>query len=501
MSKIVGIDLGTTYSAIAVIGDTGKPEIKAPKEDGIGNLFPSYVLLEEDGTLKVGETARKQAGIPEDGAEVVGYRFKRFMGTQKTFAIRDKNFTPTELSAAVLKKIKQDFEAQNGKISEAVITIPANFANEAREATLEAAKIAGLNVNYIINEPTAAALYYVHKMAKEGTLLQGKYAIYDLGGGTFDITIAKIEGQEVEVLATSGIHELGGIDFDEEFRKLVFKKYESKSGEQADEEDFDLYDADSNKRSLSTRDKCRPKCVRPVDVSRTEFEERISGRIAQTVMECENALDEAKCGVDEIQEILLVGGSTRIPAIHESIKKVFGKEPIGTANVDESVALGAAIYAGMKCDQSLLTDVQKSSLKKVVLQEITAKFFGTSAVVLNEAKGEKEIQNTTIIRRGERIPCSKTETYHTGHEGQTTVRCDVLESANEETDLKFTKKLAEVKLSLPPGRPANQPIEVTFSYDENQTMHCSFKDVETGEMKKVTVHIKGKDSIEDFVVE
>lgn len=252
MGKVVGIDLGTTYSAIAVISETGKPEIKPPLKGGLGNLTPSYVLAEEDGTLKVGDVARKAVG----GLDAVARRFKREMGTSKTYSLHGREFTPTELSAAVLKKIKQDFESQEGEISEAVISIPANFANEAREATLEAARSVGLDVENIVNEPTAAALYYIWRLAQDGkTLEPGKYAIYDLGGGTFDITIVEVNGQNVEVVATNGIHKLGGVDFDEALRSIVFERFEEETGEKCDEYDYLPYDAEEDKKSLSERER------------------------------------------------------------------------------------------------------------------------------------------------------------------------------------------------------------------------------------------------------
>ena len=506
MGKVVGIDLGTTYSAIAVISETGKPEIKPPLKGGVGNLTPSYVLAEEDGTLRVGDVARKAAGI-QHGA--VAYRFKREMGTSMTYSLHGREFTPTELSAAVLKKIKQDFESQEGEISEAVISIPANFANGAREATLEAARSVGLDVRNIVNEPTAAALYYIWRLSQEGkTPKPGKYAVYDLGGGTFDITIVEVNGQNVEVVATNGIHKLGGVDFDEALQGIVFEKFERETGEECDKDDYRLYDAEGDKRSLSEIEKVEARVgSKPVELIRAAFEERISPLIVQTVMECENSLEEAGCGPEDIRDVFLVGGSTRLLAVQEAVRRVFGKEPKFTVNVDEAVVLGATLYAGMKSHSDSLSVTQKASLRKLVLQERTSRFFGLVARIRNETTGQRERQNSIIIRKGEQIPCSQTQYYQTAQDGQTGVSCKVTESKTEETDLKFVKVTAETTLPLPPGRPAGQRIEVTYSYDENQVMHAAFKDVETGEERKLELRLEGDQSdrqgisIEEIVVE
>lgn len=502
MGKVVGIDLGTTYSAIAVISETGKPEIKPPLKGGVGNLTPSYVLAEEDGTLVVGETARKAAGTPD---AAVAYRFKREMGTSKTYSLHGRDFTPTELSAAVLKKIKQDFESQEGEISEAVISVPANFANEAREATLEAAQSVGLDVrNNIVNEPTAAALYYIWRFSQDGkTPEPGKYAVYDLGGGTFDITIVEVNGQNVEVVATNGIHKLGGVDFDAALRDIGFEKFEEKVGEKCDEYDYIPFDAEGDKKSLSEREKVKSRIGgKPVELARVAFEERISGLIAQTVMECEGSLEEAGCGPEDIRDVFLVGGSTRVPAVREAVRKVFGKEPKSTVNVDEAVALGAALYAGMKSHS--LTDVQQAKIRNLALQEITSQFFGIVTFDWNESTERRELRNSIIIRKGEQIPCSRTENYYTSTDGQTQVKCRVTESKEEETDPKFVTVKAERMLQLPPGRPAGQRIEVTYSYKEDQTLHAFFKDVETGEEQKLKMGDQPDRqgiSIEEIVVE
>lgn len=249
MSSFIGIDLGTTFSAVAYIDATGRPTIVYNKEGH--NITPSCVTETETGGMLVGEQARKTWGISPDKAAA---RFKRDMGTSIAHTINGSDFTPTQLSTFVLKKLVQEAEDSIGTISEAVVTIPANFSSEAREATMAAAKSAGLNVNYIINEPTAAALYYAFK---NGTDLHGHYAVYDLGGGTFDVSIIHVNGQDVSVVATNGISKLGGNDFDAALKEIVAKKYKAATGEEMDPYDFTSNDAEEEKSLCLKRIKFR----------------------------------------------------------------------------------------------------------------------------------------------------------------------------------------------------------------------------------------------------
>ncbi|MBT5226314.1 MAG: Hsp70 family protein, partial [Proteobacteria bacterium] len=342
MGAYVGIDLGTTFSAISHIDDTGRPTILHNAEEQ--NITPSCVAF-YDGEIHVGETARKAWGIDVDN---VAARFKRDMGSTKTFGLDGKEFSPTELSAAVLKKLKSDAEDQIGEITEAVVTTPANFSQEAREATMAAAKQAGLNVKYIINEPTAAALYYAFKSGDE---LSGIYAVYDLGGGTFDVSVIQVSGQDVDVLASNGVARLGGDDFDHACQEIVSKKHQEEHGSELEGDDYLINDAEEEKKSLSSRKRVTAKVGRQViEVRREEFEDAISHLVAQTEMLCEATIEEAGVEVSDIRGVFLAGGSTRIPAVQESIKRVFGQEPISTVNVDEVVALGAALYAAYKSD-------------------------------------------------------------------------------------------------------------------------------------------------------
>lgn len=498
MKSFIGIDLGTTFSAVATIDETGRPII-VHNIDGT-NITPSCVT-EQDGVFVVGEFARKTLSTAPDKA---AGRFKRDMGTSRIYKIHSRELTPTDLSALVLKKLVKDAEESIGEIGEAVVTIPANFSNEARDATMTAAKMAGLNVKYIINEPTAAALYYSFK---HGEKLHGNYVVYDLGGGTFDVSVIKVIGHDVEVLASNGVAKLGGDDFDTKMRDLVAKKYKELSGLGFDSDDYTKNDAEEDKKSLSKRQSVTIKVNRQlVDVTREEFEEEISALVAQAEMLCEATLDEAGINAKEVSAVLLAGGSTRIPLVRESIIRVFGKEPTSSANVDEVVALGAALYAAYKGDQSVLSAAQKNAIQKIKVAESTTKCFGTLSMDHDETRDQLKLSNTVLIFKGEKIPCSVTESFFTAVDGQETVKCRLTESTAPETDPRFVKIVWEGDLKLPPGRPQGQEIEVTFSYDDNQMMKCSFVDVATGRKTEVDLSMSSTESgsvnnIDKFLVE
>ena len=488
MTAFIGIDLGTTFSAVATIDETGRPIIVANRDGK--NITPSCVT-EEDGVVEVGEHARKTWGSTPDRAAA---RFKRDMGTSKTHSIGGHQFSPAELSTFVLKKLLKDTLQAIGPVGEAVVTIPANFAHEAREATMAAATAAGLNVKYIINEPTAAALYYAFKT---GETLSGIYAVYDLGGGTFDVSIIRVDGQDVEVLASNGVSRLGGDDFDDILLGIVAKKYKQATSDDLEADDFTKNDAEEEKISLSGRKRTTAKAGRElIDIRREEFEEAISSKVTQAEMICESTIHEAGIEASDVRGVFLAGGSTRIPLVQESIRRVFKQEPISSVNVDEVVSLGAALYAAYKGD--------KSSLSKV--SESTNMCFGTISIGHDAARDEAKLANSILIRKGDKIPCSVTESFFTVYDGQTGVNCRVTQSTAPETDLRFVKVIWEGELQLPPDREANQEIKVTFAYDENQIMLCSFLDVATGRETEIDLSMasSGKgasEAIDKFIVE
>jgi len=501
MGNFIGIDLGTTFSAVAMIDEVGRPSIVYNDEGD--NLTPSCVYIDHEyNSVIVGKEAYR-VWKASNGKEAAT-RFKRDMGTGRLYSVKGKEFTPITLSSLLLKKLYKDVTAKLGSIDEIIVTIPANFSNAAREATMRAAKEAGLNVEYIINEPTAAALFYAYQ---NGGSLNGTFAIYDLGGGTFDVSLIKVSGTSVEVLNSNGVSRLGGDDFDLCLYQIIQKKYKDQTGEDFEDGDYTLGDAEDDKKSLSKRKKIIIHIARKIiEVTREEFEEAISSRVTQAEMLCETTLDEAGVKVDDIDQVLLAGGSTRIPYVRESIKRAFNQEPISPANVDEVVALGAALYAVFKGDESKLNEAQKRTINKLELNEITGKCFGTTALCFEENRRKEELQNVTLIKKNTNIPCSVTKTFYTIGDGQTRVRCDVTESISIEKDPKFITTIWEGELDLPPGRPAGQKIEVSFSYDINQTMKCSYLDISSGIKAEVNLEIASTVSqddidINEFVVE
>jgi molecular chaperone DnaK len=491
MSAVIGIDLGTSFSAVAIIDETGRPKI-IPNKDGAA-LTPSCVVEASEGVIEVGEFARRQWG---NAPETAAARFKRDMGTSAKFAISGKLFTPTQLSTFVLKKLVSDAAKSVGPIKEAVITIPANFAHEAREATLAAAKAAGLHVKHIINEPTAAALYYAFKYGRE---MDGIFAVYDLGGGTFDISIIRVSGHDVEVLATNGIAKLGGDDFDSALQRLVQKKFWSQTGKDLPADEFTKNSAEEHKKSFSSRKQITIRAAR-------EFEEAISSLVTQAEMLCEATLEEAAIDVSDVRAVLLAGGSTRVPLVRESVERVFQQNATSAENVDEVVALGAALYSAYKTERAALSPAQRSAVARLKISEATSKCFGTLIAEVDRTRNERSLVNSILIKKGERIPCSVTESFYTVFEGQTGVECQVTECTAPERDPRFVKVIWRGKLSLPPGRPSDQEIKVTFSYDENQIMKCSFVDAGTGRKSEVDLSMAAArhaeaSEIDKFMVE
>ncbi len=495
MSSFIGIDLGTTFSAISYIDETGRPKI-IPNKEG-KNTTPS-VVAEKDGAVEVGEYASKTWAIEPDKAAA---RFKRVMSDKKAkFKLNDKEFSPAQLSSFVLKKLIQDTKDVVGDIEEVVITIPANFSNEAREATMEAGKLADLDVNFIINEPTAAALYYAFAKDQD---LSGYYAVYDLGGGTFDVSIIKVSGKDIEIITSNGIEKCGGDDFDRALFDLVEKKYEEKTGKKIDQLDFSLNDAEEEKKALSNREKTIAKVGSElIEVTREEFIESIEHIILQTELLCETTIEESEIAIKDIKEVFLSGGSTRIPKVLESIKNVFKMDPTSTVNVDEVVALGASLYAGYKGDRSKLNAAAKASISKIKILDVTNKCFGFISLGMNESKGQVELRNAIIIEKGENIPVSISEPFFVIRDKQEVIELTITESVSFEEDPRFVKTIWEGELALknPDNVKEGDEILVTYSYDDNQIMNCKFV-YKDGEATEVDLSMTDTDGDSDNEIE
>jgi molecular chaperone DnaK len=506
MSNIVGIDLGTTMSAIAALNSVGKPEI-IPNKDG-ERITPSVIKFESSSHTYIGTEAKNSAATDSNS---VAKEFKREMHNDAyRFNVHGDSYTASDLSSFILKKLTQDASTQVGSIKDVVISVPAYFKESQRNATMQAGQLAGLNVIAIINEPTAAALYYAST-----TDIKGKGLVYDLGGGTFDVTVTKTDGKDIQIIASAGDHHLGGVDFDQAMLELIEEKYKTQTNGKlyADEDgrhEFLLL-AEDIKKSLSSRSSRKEKLAGEdgkvtIEITQSEFEEKISTYISRTELLVEQVLDEADCEESDIDYILLVGGSSRIPAIQKSIKKVMGKEPLVAVNVDEAVALGAAIKAGLvlvKDNPTAVSSTIASEMRTIKVGDVANHSYGAIIISYNENLGKYIDVNSIILKKNTPLPSTMSDTFYTTHEGQEVISIKITQG--EDTDPDFVDKIDEIQINLPSNRPDNQPIEVKYSYDENQIMHCEVKDVNSGkvEAKKIDFRVDSskKNTLDAFLVD
>jgi len=488
MANIVGIDIGTTFSALAVLNAIGKPEI-VPNADG-ERLTPSAIFFDEENSdvIRVGVEAINSRHL---NAERSVRWIKRHMGDANYRKNVDgKDWTPVELSALILKKLKQECSAEHGEISDVVISVPAHFDEVRRKATMDAGTMAGLNVIGIVNEPVAAALYYA--TTRE---VSGKVLVYDLGGGTFDVTIMDVKGHQMEIVCSQGDHALGGIDFDKEILKMLEQGYKEKFGAELinSDEDRAKYEdeAEDVKKTLSRRKTAKKMLYGPagnlkVEITREMFEQAISSLIARTDILVEVVLEEAGIEPSGIDKVLLVGGSTRIPLVQERLEKTFGFAPETAVNVDECVALGAALHAGLTVLREKPDAVPagiSSGLSDINLTDVCNHSYGTICAPVDKETGRRVVQNRIILKKNTPLPCEASQMFYTMSKGQTEVEVTVTQG--EDTAPEYVNKIATHKFELPPDRPAKCPIKVTYSYDVNQRMHCRFQDLESDRVLEV----------------
>ena len=483
MSKIIGIDLGTTNSCVAVM-EGGEPVVIANAE---GNrTTPSVVAFSKTGERMVGQVAKRQAVTNH---ERTISSIKRHMGTDYKVDIDGKKYTPQEISAMILQKLKADAEAYlGGTVTEAVITVPAYFNDAQRQATKDAGKIAGLEVKRIINEPTAAALAYgVDKESEQ------KIMVYDLGGGTFDVSILDIGDGVIEVLATAGNTHLGGDDFDECIIKYLVSEFKKSEGidlsndkvamqrlkEAAEKAKIELSGVTSSNINLPyiTADATGPKHL-DVTLTRAKFNELTAHLVDATMEPVRQAMSDAGLTANDISKVLLVGGSTRIPAVQEAVKKMTGKEGFKGINPDECVAVGAAIQGG----------VLGGDVKGLLLLDVTPLSLGI------ETMGGVF---TRLIDRNTTIPTKKSQIFSTAADGQTSVEVHVLQGEREMAA--YNKTLGRFQLTGIAPAPRGVPqIEVTFDIDANGIVNVSAKDMGTGAEQKITITASSNLSKEDI---
>ena len=485
MSKIIGIDLGTTNSCVAVM-EGGKPTVIANAEGA--RTTPSVVAFTKTGERLVGEPAKRQAVT---NAEKTIASIKRDMGTDRGRTIDDKKYSPQQISAMILQKLKADAENYLGeKVSEAVITVPAYFNDAQRQATKDAGKIAGLEVKRIINEPTAAALAYGLDNEKEQKIM-----VYDLGGGTFDVSIIEIGDGVIEVLATNGDTRLGGDDFDNKIINWMVAEFKAQQGVDLSNDKMAMQRlkeaAEKAKKELSSATTTNinlpfisMNASGPLhfdmNLSRAKFDELTHDLVEKTAIPVQNALKDAGMNASELGKVLLVGGSTRIPAVQDKVKQLTGQEPSKSLNPDECVALGASIQGGKLAGDAgageiLLLDVTPLSLSIETMGGVA----------------------TRLIERNTTIPAKKSQIFSTAADNQTAVDINVVQG--ERQFAKDNKSLGQFRLDgIPPAMRGVPQIEVTFDIDANGIVNVSAKDLGTGKEQHITITAGSNMSDEDI---
>jgi molecular chaperone DnaK len=491
LRRAVGIDLGTTYSAVAVLNHGGQPEI-VPNADG-ERTTASAVYFQADGSVIVGSEAANMAGKKPD--RVVRWAKRELAESDWSFRVGSTSYSAVDISALVLRKVRQDAQQTVGLIDAAVVTVPAYFDEPRRKATMDAAVAADIEVLRLINEPTAASLAYASSGQVRGTIL-----VYDLGGGTFDVSVVDVPSlKEVNVLGTGGSYRLGGVDFDTALAEFLDDRFHAQhgvrllGGDEGPHHEL-MLEAERVKRSLSKMSEAVASIRHDgrsldVEVDRKTFDDLTRKLVRSTRNKIEEVLEEAGKQVSDVTAVALVGGSTRVPAVPHMLEEMFGRPPLRNVNPDEAVALGASIQAGIILAGRGDIDLPAAAVevvRDVRVSDVTGHGFGTIADRIID--GRRITRNDVIIPRNSRIPVEVTKSFGTKPDMRM-ASCVITQGDDE--DPEFVNRIAMTELELPPGRPEGLEIRVTYRFDANGLMDCEFEDVESGAKAQVQLDVSG----------
>lgn len=483
MAEFVGIDLGTTLSGLAYLKPDGHPEI-VPNADG-ERLTPSVVYFDAHEDVKLVGSAARDGGDPNRTI----YQIKRHMDDPDHFVeIDGKKWTPAEISALILSKLKRECSRIVGDIKDVVITVPANFNELARKSTIAASEMAGMKVRRLVNEPTAAAVYYAH-----GQGVRGKVLVFDMGGGTLDVTILEVDGESFRIMTSEGARHLGGSNIDEQLLDLYADQYRQQTNAELFSDERQrrrvLHAAEDAKKMLSKLQRVNDTIgndvngIARIDFTRDQFEKLVAKLLTRAIMLVEQALAGVNLTPKDIDHVVLVGGSTRIPKVKVALERFFGKAPKSCGNVDEAVALGAALFAR----------------KSARVREVCNASYGTLAYVVNQTTGEEGVRNSIVIPKNTPIPCSHTQVYITSDPNERFIEVDITQG--EDDDPRFVDVIGKITLEVPPNRPAGCEVAVTYSYDENQRVRALVVDKESGRSQEIAVTYKGAGILTDEELE
>ncbi len=480
--QFVGIHLGISNASIATLNSIGQPEV-IPNKEG-ERITPSVILFESDSKILVGQEAKNQASTD---SRLVAKEFKREMHNDDyRFSVHEKSYSASELSSFILKKLTQDASKQVGPITDVVISVPAYFKESERNATIQAGELAGLNVIGIVNETTAIALY-----CKSILNIKGKCLVYYLGNNIFDVTIIQAGGKDIQIIASSGDHHLGGVDFDKAMLELMEEKYKAVKGgelysDESSKHEF-LLDAERLKKSLSTRSFVKEKLFGEngnvvLEFTQQEFEAKISTYISKTELLVEQVLDEAEYEAENIDYILVMGGNTHIPGIQKSIKNLMNKVPIKIS--DEAVVLGTAITSGLimaRENPNIVSFIPRD----VIVEDKANHSIGKIENIFDKKLNEWIKINTIVLPKNCILPCSFTETIYTTEKK---FKLQITQGEGEDPD--FVNIIKNIELTLPENNSNKYALKITYSYDENQLFNCSITDLESNSIFNLLVKNK-----------